>query len=325
MFTPTMGQADPQEADGEGRQIGKTHKSRRLEEVGLRRRRLQGGAGQIARRRAQKGAQKGARKKGGSEGRVGKRGAGGRGVPAGKTEGAEKKNRAQGMPFRQRTYCIGVQMRGGAVRLKNLGARRATKSENICRPTQKKRERDADKARLGEKARAESRHESRAQAVHRRQEGDADEKEDFAIIHATCQSGKDDTMWTEPPKSSTRLIAQIVYGLHAVTIVTGIFTAASIVGMFLFSWPSILAVILNYVFRGDARNTYLESHFSWQIRTFWYAALFVGLTWLLSTPLLLVGVGFFVAVLGFGITGIWVGYRIFKGWLRLQDDEPMPD
>ena len=85
-------------------------------------------------------------------------------------------------------------------------------------------------------------------------------------------------MWTEPPKSSTRLIAQIVYGLHAVTIVTGIFTAASIVGMFLFSWPSILAVILNYVFRGDARNTYLESHFSWQIRTFWYAALFVGLT-----------------------------------------------
>lgn len=47
-------------------------------------------------------------------------------------------------------------------------------------------------------------------------------------------------MWTEPPKSSTRLIAQIVYGLHAVTIVT----AASIVGMFLFSWPSILAVIL---------------------------------------------------------------------------------
>ena len=104
MFTPTMGQADPQEADGEGRQAGKTHKSRRLEEVGLRpqeadgegrqagkthksrrleevglrRRRLQGGAGQIARRRAQKGAQKGARKKGGSEGRVGKRGAGGR-------------------------------------------------------------------------------------------------------------------------------------------------------------------------------------------------------------------------------------------------------
>ena len=75
----------------------------------------------------------------------------------------------------------------------------------------------------------------------------------------------------------------------------------------------------------DARNTYLESHFSWQIRTFWYAALFVGLTWLLSTPLLLVGVGFFVAVLGFGITGIWVGYRIFKGWLRLQDAEPMPD
>lgn len=140
MFTPTMGQADPQEADGEGRQAGKTHKSRRLEEVGLRRRRLQDGAGQIARRRAQKGAQKGARKKGGSEDRVGKRGAGGRGVPAGKTEGAEKKYRAQGMPFRQRTYCIGVQMRGGAVRLKNLGARHAAKCEKVCRPTQKKRE-----------------------------------------------------------------------------------------------------------------------------------------------------------------------------------------
>ena len=45
------------------------------------------------------------------------------------------------------------------------------------------------------------------------------------------------------------------------------------VGSFIFGWPSIIAVIINYVKRGDARGTWLESHFQWQIRTFWYAVL----------------------------------------------------
>ena len=75
-------------------------------------------------------------------------------------------------------------MRGGAVRLKNLGTRRAAQYGEVRRPTQKKSERDAEKTRLGEKARAESRRQTRAQAVKGRQDGDADEKVCRAQIFA---------------------------------------------------------------------------------------------------------------------------------------------
>ena len=69
------------------------------------------------------------------------------------------------------------------------------------------------------------------------------------------------------PSDGTRIVAHVVYGLHTVSILLGLMTGASIAGAFIFSWPSILAVILNYIFRGDAEGTYLESHFAWQIRT----------------------------------------------------------
>ena len=75
------------------------------------------------------------------------------------------------------------------------------------------------------------------------------------------------------PSNGTVSVTQIVYALHTVSILVGLTTGASIAGAFIFSWPSILAVILNYVFRGDAESTYVESHFAWQIRTFWMAAL----------------------------------------------------
>ena len=52
---------------------------------------------------------------------------------------------------------------------------------------------------------------------------------------------------------------------------------AAVVTAFLTGWPSIIAVILNYVKRGDVRGTWLESHFRWQIRTFWYGLLWVVL------------------------------------------------
>ena len=62
----------------------------------------------------------------------------------------------------------------------------------------------------------------------------------------------------------------VIYGLHALSLVGGILGVATVVGAFLIGWPSIIAVILNYVKRGDVRGTWLESHFRWQIRTFWY-------------------------------------------------------
>ena len=70
-------------------------------------------------------------------------------------------------------------------------------------------------------------------------------------------------------------LTHVIYGLHAFSAVMGIVSSAAVVTAFLTGWPSILAVILNYVKRGDVRGTYLESHFRWQIRTFWWACFWV--------------------------------------------------
>ncbi|MBM6703138.1 hypothetical protein H6A60_01230 [Sutterella massiliensis] len=120
------------------------------------------------------------------------------------------------------------------------------------------------------------------------------------------------------PSSGTFAVANIVYGLHTVSILAGLLTAgATIVGAFIFSAPSILAVILNYIFRGDARGTYLETHFSWQIRTFWFALLWLVLIYLIGMPLAFFGVGFLILIVGLLVLGIWVAYRIIYGWVRL--------
>ena len=65
----------------------------------------------------------------------------------------------------------------------------------------------------------------------------------------------------------------VIYALHALAVVMGVLTSATIVLSFVASVPSIIAVIMNYVRRSEVRGTFLDSHFSWQIRTFWFAAL----------------------------------------------------
>jgi uncharacterized membrane protein len=92
-----------------------------------------------------------------------------------------------------------------------------------------------------------------------------------------------------------------------------------IVTAFLTGWPSIIAVILNYVKRAEVRGTWLDSHFSWQIRTFWFALLWLALGAILFITVL--GIPF-AAVLWFA-TGIWVLYRIIRGWLALASQQPM--
>ena len=116
----------------------------------------------------------------------------------------------------------------------------------------------------------------------------------------------------------------IVYALHALGLVLGAFGAASVLGSFLFGWPSIIAVIINYVKRGEARGTWLESHFTWQIRTFWFALAWAVLVGLISIPLTLIVIGFATWVVGMFVLGIWAIYRIARGWLRLKDHLPMP-
>ena len=116
----------------------------------------------------------------------------------------------------------------------------------------------------------------------------------------------------------------IVYALHALGLALGAFGAASVLGSFLFGWPSIIAVIINYVKRGEARGTWLESHFTWQIRTFWFALVWAALVALVSIPLAVVLVGIGTWIAGMFALGVWAIYRIGRGWLRLKDHQPMP-
>jgi uncharacterized membrane protein len=114
---------------------------------------------------------------------------------------------------------------------------------------------------------------------------------------------------------------QAIYALHAFSLLVGIVGAATIVGAFLTGWPSIIAVILNYVKRSDVRGTWLETHFRWQIRTFWYGVLWVGLCILFVV--LTLGIGMLIAWLPIAMVGIWFVYRIARGWIRLRDGRPM--
>jgi uncharacterized membrane protein len=123
------------------------------------------------------------------------------------------------------------------------------------------------------------------------------------------------------PGGSLVSFTHVIYALHAASLVTGIVGAGTVVGAFLTGWPSIIAVILNYVRRRDVRGTWLDSHFRWQIRTFWFGALWVALC--LLFVLVTLGIGLLVAWLPLGIVGLWFIYRVARGWLRLKDRRPM--
>ena len=71
----------------------------------------------------------------------------------------------------------------------------------------------------------------------------------------------------------TKAWCHVMYALHAVSAFGGLLGSATIIYGFLFGWPSIVAVIINYVTRDRVRGTWLESHWRWQLRTFWFALL----------------------------------------------------
>lgn len=99
-----------------------------------------------------------------------------------------------------------------------------------------------------------------------------------------------------------KTLTTVIYALYAVSLFIGV--------------TAIVAIVLNHIKRDDARGTWLESHFSWQIRTFWW-----GLLWLV------VGAITWIILIGWlvwGVAGIWFIYRIAKGWLNLNDNKPMP-
>jgi len=110
------------------------------------------------------------------------------------------------------------------------------------------------------------------------------------------------------------------YALHAFSALTGLVSSVLVLTAFLTGWPSIIAVILNYAKRAEVRGTWLDSHFGWQIRTFWFA-----LAWLLAGAVAFVTfVGIPVALVVWIGTGMWVLYRIARGWMTLSAGKPMP-
>jgi len=125
------------------------------------------------------------------------------------------------------------------------------------------------------------------------------------------------------PDPSLLTYTHLIYALHALSVLIGVVGAASI-GSFIFGVPSIVAVIMNYARRREVAGIWLESHFSWQIRTFWWALGWSIIVMVVSAPLMLVLIGFATAVVGLLLIGAWVLYRVVRGWLALRDLRPLP-
>jgi uncharacterized membrane protein len=136
----------------------------------------------------------------------------------------------------------------------------------------------------------------------------------------------DDTTTTTTVTVDPRHVAytNLVYGLHALSILIGILSTSMIVTAFVFGVPSLIGVIMNYVRRPEVRGTWLESHFRWQIATFWIAlAAFIGVS-LVFWPLALIIIGIPFLLLGYFLIGVWAIYRVARGWLALRAGRSMP-
>ncbi len=122
-------------------------------------------------------------------------------------------------------------------------------------------------------------------------------------------------MNADDPLEGLKAWTHVIYGLHAFSVLAGIVTPMFVVTAFLLGWPSIIAVILNYVKRSEAAGTFLESHFRWQIRTFW-----IALAWSIVGVLSLLA---FIGIFVLGVAAMWFLYRAIKGWIELSEGRAM--
>ena len=121
------------------------------------------------------------------------------------------------------------------------------------------------------------------------------------------------------PSANMVTVTHLIYALHGFAVFTGLVGSATIIGSFVASLPSIAAIVLNYWNQAAVRGTWLESHFRWQIRTFWFAVLWVVVAVLMF--LTVIGIPF--ALLVMGLVGLWILYRVVRGWLALQAGRPV--
>ncbi len=84
---------------------------------------------------------------------------------------------------------------------------------------------------------------------------------------------------------------------------------------------SLLAVIIGAFNRDAVRGTWVDSHYSWLLRTFVWGILWLVVTTVIFTITL---IGIFLLWAPWGILTIWYLYRVIRGWLRLNDGKPAP-
>jgi uncharacterized membrane protein len=122
------------------------------------------------------------------------------------------------------------------------------------------------------------------------------------------------------PQDNLVRLTHVIYALHALSVMMGFIGSAFIITTFLTGWPSIIAVIINYIKRGNVYDTYLDSHFGWQIRTFWFALLWMTIAAILFITVIGIVLAYIIAV----GAGIWISYRIIRGWVALNEGRSMP-
>ena len=126
-----------------------------------------------------------------------------------------------------------------------------------------------------------------------------------------------------PADESLVTYTHIIYALHTLSVLIGVAGTATVVFSFICGIPSIVAVIMNYARRPAVRGSFLDTHFRWQIRTFWFALFWLIAIWALSLPLFVVLIGVALLLIGHVALAIWIIYRVVRGWVALSDRRPM--
>ena len=110
----------------------------------------------------------------------------------------------------------------------------------------------------------------------------------------------------------SELFMHVVYGCFAGGFLTGGLTA-------------LVGLIISYIKRADVADSYLASHVTWAIRTFWWGLLFMVLSFIGKFVLTITIIFIFASGAFFLLTGLWFIYRIAKGWMALSKQEPIPN
>ncbi len=118
----------------------------------------------------------------------------------------------------------------------------------------------------------------------------------------------------KPASSNVLMFTHIIYGIFAFSAIS----AASFVGL-LVSFVGFIGVVMAHVFRSDARGTWLESHYDWLIKTFWWSFAVGLIGWIFAVTI----IGLVVAVPLWAILFIWTAYRLIAGWINLFREKPV--